>query len=186
MATWVAETCRRFIRYFYKLVSIWWFQLPYLTVQCTAMYHLKLMYFKHWQSGQIWHCSIVDRANKYYGLYTTSAPPPPNGATAPSGPGPPHCPGYTITLRHTTLGRTPLHEWSAPRKNLYLTNATLTETDIHAPGGILTRNPSKWKTAVPRFSRRGHWDRRYTTYLEKRIIFAPDGNRIINFRSSRP
>jgi len=28
--------------------------------------------------------------------------------TASSGPGPPHCRGFTITLRHTTLGRTPL------------------------------------------------------------------------------
>jgi hypothetical protein len=32
------------------------------------------------------------------------------GATAPGGPGPPHCQGFTITLRHTTLGRTPLDE----------------------------------------------------------------------------
>jgi hypothetical protein len=30
--------------------------------------------------------------------------------TAPSGPGPPRYRGFTITLRHTTLGRTPLHE----------------------------------------------------------------------------
>jgi hypothetical protein len=29
-------------------------------------------------------------------------------ATAPSGPRPPHSPGFMITLRHTTLGRTPL------------------------------------------------------------------------------
>jgi hypothetical protein len=33
-----------------------------------------------------------------------------NGATAPSGPGHPHYRGFTITLRHTTLGRTALHE----------------------------------------------------------------------------
>jgi hypothetical protein len=26
-----------------------------------------------------------------------------------------------ITLRHTTLGRTPLDEWSARRRDLYLT-----------------------------------------------------------------
>ena len=35
---------------------------------------------------------------------------PPHGATAPSGPGPPDYGGFTITLRHTTLGRTPLEE----------------------------------------------------------------------------
>ena len=44
----------------------------------------------------------------------------PHGATAPSGPRP-HCPGFTITLRHTTLGRTPLDEWSVRRRDLYLT-----------------------------------------------------------------
>ena len=33
-----------------------------------------------------------------------------HGATAPSGPGPPYYRGFTITLRHTTLGRTPLDE----------------------------------------------------------------------------
>jgi hypothetical protein len=33
-----------------------------------------------------------------------------HGATAPSGPGPPHYRGFTIILRHTTLGRTPLDE----------------------------------------------------------------------------
>ena len=43
------------------------------------------------------------------------------GVTAPSGAGPPHCRSLTITLRHTTLGRAPLDEWSARRKDLYLT-----------------------------------------------------------------
>ena len=33
------------------------------------------------------------------------------------------------------------------------------ETDIHAPGGIPTRNPSKRAVADPRLSPRGHWDR---------------------------
>ena len=45
------------------------------------------------------------------------------GATAPSGPGSPHQ-GFTITLRHTTLGRTPLGEGPARRKDLYLTTLT--------------------------------------------------------------
>ena len=29
---------------------------------------------------------------------------------SPSGPGPPHYRSFTITLRHTTIGRTPLDE----------------------------------------------------------------------------
>jgi hypothetical protein len=33
------------------------------------------------------------------------------------------------------------------------------ETDIHASGGIRTRNPSKRAAADPRLGRRGHWDR---------------------------
>ena len=37
------------------------------------------------------------------------------GATAPSGSVLPRCWAFTITLRHTTLGRTPLDEWSARR-----------------------------------------------------------------------
>jgi hypothetical protein len=31
------------------------------------------------------------------------------------------------------------------------------ETDIHAPGGIRTRNPSKRAAALPRLRPRGHW-----------------------------
>jgi hypothetical protein len=32
---------------------------------------------------------------------------------------PPRCWGFEITLRHTTLGRTPLDEWSARRRDLW-------------------------------------------------------------------
>jgi len=42
-------------------------------------------------------------------------------ATAPSGPRPTYYRGFMITLRHTTLGRTPLDECSARRTDLYLT-----------------------------------------------------------------
>jgi hypothetical protein len=40
--------------------------------------------------------------------------------------------GFTITLRHTTLGWTPLDEWSARRINLYLTthNTHNRQTDM--------------------------------------------------------
>ena len=44
-----------------------------------------------------------------------------NGSTAPSGPGPPHCRGFTITLKHKALVRIPLDEWSAQCRELYLT-----------------------------------------------------------------
>jgi hypothetical protein len=42
-------------------------------------------------------------------------------AAAPSGPGSPRYRGFTVTHWHTTLGRTPLNEWSARRRDLYLT-----------------------------------------------------------------
>jgi hypothetical protein len=42
-------------------------------------------------------------------------------------PGPPHR-GFTITLRHTTFGRTPLEEWSARRRYLYLTTQNTHKT----------------------------------------------------------
>ena len=35
-------------------------------------------------------------------------------------PDPPHFRGFTITLTHTTVCRTPLDEWSARRRDLYL------------------------------------------------------------------
>jgi len=41
-----------------------------------------------------------------------------HGVTAPSWLGPSYCRGFTITLRHTTFGRTPLDEWSARRRDL--------------------------------------------------------------------
>ena len=44
-----------------------------------------------------------------------------HGATAPSGPRRPRCWGFTITLRHTTVDRSPLDDWSARNRDLYLT-----------------------------------------------------------------
>jgi hypothetical protein len=59
-----------------------------------------------------------------------------HGTTAPCGPGPPHYRGFIITLRHTTLGRTPLDEWSARRGDLYLTthNTHKRQTSMPAAG----------------------------------------------------
>jgi hypothetical protein len=65
------------------------------------------------------------------------------GATAPNRPGPPPYRGFTLTFRHTTHGRTPLDEWSARRRDLYLDNTQHSqETDIHTPVGTRTHNPS--------------------------------------------
>ena len=68
-------------------------------------------------------------SSSYFGsprLYNhTSAPQPSRvflyGATPASRPELPHYPGFTITLRHTTLVKKPLDELSARRRDLYLT-----------------------------------------------------------------
>ena len=62
--------------------------------------------------------------------------------TSHSGPGPSYCPGFTITLRHTTLGRTPLDEWSVRHRDLYLTTRNTHNTDIQAPGEIRSQIPA--------------------------------------------
>jgi hypothetical protein len=68
------------------------------------------------------------------------------------------------TQGHTTVGRTPLDEWSARRRDLYLTNTQHSQqTNIHVPGGIRTRNPSKRAAADPRLRPLGHWDRQFLT-----------------------
>jgi hypothetical protein len=51
------------------------------------------------------------------------------------------------TQTHTTVGRTPRDEGSARRRDLYLTTQTLYKTNIHAPGGIRTHDPSKRSAA---------------------------------------
>jgi len=43
--------------------------------------------------------------------------------------------------------------------------STSQETDIHAPGGIRTHNPSKRAAADTRLRQRGHWDRRWLDIL---------------------
>jgi len=54
-------------------------------------------------------------------------------STTPSGPRPTHYRGSMITLRHTTLSRTPLYKWSARRRDIYLT----------------TGNTHKIRTSIP-------------------------------------
>jgi hypothetical protein len=70
----------------------------------------------------------------------------------PSGPGPPYYRGFTITLRHTTLDRTPLDEWSARRRDLYLTKHNIHKRQTSMP-------PAGFEPADPRLRPRGHWDR---------------------------
>ena len=64
----------------------------------------------------------------------------PHGATAHSGPGP-HCQGFMITETNT-LGRNPLDEWSARRRDFYQTTHNTHNRKISMlSGGIRTHNP---------------------------------------------
>jgi hypothetical protein len=64
---------------------------------------------------------------------------------------------WSPSLRHTTVGRTPLDEWSDRPRDLYLTTYNTQETDIRNPGGIRTHNPSKRATARPLGPARCSW-----------------------------
>ena len=68
------------------------------------------------------------------------------------------------TQRRTTIGRTPLDEWSTRRKDFYLT-AQSHQKNIHATGGIRTHNHSKREAADLRLRTRGHWEQRRPAYL---------------------
>ena len=65
-----------------------------------------------------------------------------HGATTPSVLGPHQCRGFTITLRHNTLSRTPLYEWSARRTDLYLTTHSTHNRHIYMP-------PAGFEPAIP-------------------------------------
>ena len=62
------------------------------------------------------------------------------------------------TERRSTVCRTPLDEWSARRRDLYLTTHN-TQTNIHAPAGIRTHDLSSRAAADLRLRPRGHWFR---------------------------
>ena len=81
--------------------------------------------------------------------------PPPQEATASS---------FTRFLDHTqqhaTVSRTPLDEWSARRRDLYLTtHDTHNGQTSMPPGGFRTHNLSRRAAADLRLRPRGHWDR---------------------------
>ena len=78
---------------------------------------------------------------------------------SPSGPGSAQCRGFTITLRRTTLDKISLDEWPDRRRDLYLkTHAShKRQTDLHAPRGFRTRNPSKGAPTDRCLRPRGHW-----------------------------
>ena len=71
---------------------------------------------------------------------------------------------FAVPPNHThALGRTPLHEWSAPSRDIHLTTHKIHADKLHSPGRIRTHNLSKREAADlrPCIPPRGHWDRRF-------------------------
>jgi hypothetical protein len=68
---------------------------------------------------------------------------------------------FTRFLDHTqwrtTVGRTPLDEWSVRRRDLYLTTHNTHNRHIHAPRGIRNHRLSRPAAADLRLKPRGHW-----------------------------
>ena len=79
----------------------------------------------------------------------------------PCGPGPPHSQGFYIThKRRTTVGRSPLDEWSARRRDLYLTTRNTQNRQTSMPPSVIrTHDISRRAAADLRLRPRGHWDR---------------------------
>ena len=95
-------------------------------------------------------------------------------ATAPSGPATSHCRGFTMTIRHTTLSRTPVDERSGRRRDLYLITYNTHKRQIHTPppGGIRTRSPSKRAAEDPRLRPRCQWDQLRNSNNEENYVKA--------------
>jgi hypothetical protein len=72
----------------------------------------------------------------------------PHSATAPSGPAPPHCQGFTITLRHNKFGRTALDELSARLREHYLTTHNTHKRQTTMPWAGFEPRPTPY-TARP-------------------------------------
>ena len=64
-------------------------------------------------------------------------------------------------------GKSHLNGWSAHHRGRHLhTTQQTQETNIHAPSGILTRDPSNWSAIDQRLRRHGHQDRLFVTMAE--------------------
>ena len=64
-----------------------------------------------------------------------------------------------ITLRHTTLGRTPVDEWQPPKRPQPDSTQRSKRTDTHANSEVRTGNPSERAAADPHLKPRSQWDR---------------------------
>ena len=69
------------------------------------------------------------------------------------------------TQRRVVFGKTPLDEWSARRKDLYLTTHTKHSQHNNIHASFRTHNLSKRQTTDLRFRQCGHWGRQSSTVV---------------------
>ena len=103
--------------------------------------------------------SIILVYYNFLSFFLAQQPPPPNWGMVSS-----FLRFLDYTQRRTTVGKTPLEEWSARRRDLYLTthNPHNRQTSMLS-GGIRTHNLSRRAAAELRLRPRGHWDRHIIT-----------------------
>jgi hypothetical protein len=102
----------------------------------------------------------------------------PHRATAPSGPWPSLYRNCTISLRHTTLGRTPLVGRPAPRRSLYLTTHNTHNRKTSMP-------PARFKPTVSVSERPYVWSS-VETEIGRKVLFKTRNWRLSFTRSNRP
>jgi len=106
-------------------------------------------------------------------MFLAQQPPPPQWASASS---------FTRFLDHTkrrtTVARTPLDEWSARRRDLYLKTHNTYNKHPCSPGGIRTHNHSRRAAIDLRLRPRGHWDRQIYAYGIMKLNLKNDSTSI--------
>ena len=85
-----------------------------------------------------------------------------HGGTVPSGPGSPHYWGFTTTLRHTTLGRTPMDKRSARSMDFHLTKYNIQKRQISMPRRDSKPQSHTRAAADPRLRPRGQMTNKHT------------------------
>ena len=104
-----------------------------------------------------------------------------------SGPRSLHFWSCEITLRHSTLGRTPLNDWSARRRDVYLKTHRIHQTSMFLAG---------FEPAIPashrpqkRLRPRGHWDQlptfEYFDHTSLSLIPIPSHNNPVTLLVTR-
>jgi len=151
----------------YKFTDTYMFNC---VARCLRLYELLCVQYLHhntilntWNIHNMyrnwWNCQV----NLYF-----------HGSSALVGLGP-SCWGFEIAL-----GRTPLDEWSARRRDRYRTTRNTSNRQISMPpAGFETLNPSKWAAGDPHLRPRSHWDlqsfflyaHKYWYTLEGKMLF---------------